>query len=56
MTNILNSDSEGLVLGSASGQANFEKAFDKKLVDNLVALPGVVSRKKQIVPPLTAAY
>lgn len=56
ITNILNSDSEGLVLGSASGQANFEKAFNKKLTDNLVALPGVVSRKKQVVPPLTEAY
>ncbi|WP_125766463.1 manganese-dependent inorganic pyrophosphatase [Lapidilactobacillus wuchangensis] len=56
ITNILNSDSEGLILGSATGQATFEKAFGKKLADNLVALPGVVSRKKQVVPPLTEAY
>ena len=34
----------------------FEKAFDKKLNDSEVKLPGVVSRKKQVVPPLTEAF
>ena len=33
-----------------------EKAFGKKLVDNKVDLPGVVSRKKQIVPQMQTAF
>lgn len=51
ITDILNSNSEALVLGD--GCDIFEKAFDKKLEDNLVFLPGVISRKKQIIPPMT---
>lgn len=53
VTNILTSDSEGLVLGKAAAAA--EKAFHVTLKDNLAVLKGVVSRKKQIVPPLTEA-
>ncbi|MDK8393054.1 manganese-dependent inorganic pyrophosphatase, partial [Lactobacillus gasseri] len=34
----------------------FEKAFNTKLSDSEVKLPGVVSRKKQVVPPLTNAF
>ena len=30
-------------------------AFGKEVTDNMIELPGVMSRKKQIVPPLTAA-
>lgn len=56
ITNILNSDSEAIVLGSANGQTAFEKAFSKKLVNDRVSLPGVVSRKKQVVPQLTEAF
>lgn len=56
ITNILDSDSEGLVIGSADGVAKFEKTFAKKVVADQVALPGVVSRKKQIVPQLSAEY
>lgn len=51
ITDILNSNSEALVLGDRCDI--FEKAFDKKLEDNLVFLPGVISRKKQIIPPMT---
>ncbi|WP_373747675.1 DHHA2 domain-containing protein, partial [Weissella soli] len=36
--------------------AAVEKAFDKSLTDNVIDLPGVVSRKKQVVPPLNAAF
>lgn len=32
-----------------------EKAFDVRLTDNAVYLPGVLSRKKQVVPPLSQA-
>ncbi|WP_461218353.1 manganese-dependent inorganic pyrophosphatase [Lapidilactobacillus salsurivasis] len=56
ITNILTSDSQVLAYGAANGLAAFEKAFGKKLVDHVVELPGVVSRKKQVVPPLTAAF
>ncbi|WP_261807133.1 manganese-dependent inorganic pyrophosphatase [Lapidilactobacillus luobeiensis] len=56
ITNILTSDSQVLAYGAEQGLAAFEKAFDKKLVDHVVELPGVVSRKKQVVPPLTAAF
>ena len=32
-----------------------EKTFEKKIKDNEMYLPGVLSRKKQIVPPLEKA-
>ncbi|EFO69557.1 hypothetical protein HMPREF9212_0575, partial [Lactobacillus iners LactinV 03V1-b] len=35
-----------IVAGTDECKLLFEKAFDKKLVDSSVALPGVVSRKK----------
>lgn len=54
-TNILNSDSELLVVGEPA--AKVEEAFGKKLNDQKrMNLPGVVSRKKQVVPPLTDAF
>lgn len=53
ITNILTNDSEALVVGKKTDL--FEQAFNVKLVDGLATLPGVVSRKKQIVPMLTAA-
>lgn len=56
ITNILDSNSEAIVVGTDECKLLFEKAFDKKLVDSSVALPGVVSRKKQVVPPLTKAF
>ena len=56
ITNVLDSDSEAIVVGSDEAKAIFEKAFDKTLEDSSVALPGVVSRKKQVVPPLTEAF
>ncbi|HWK22558.1 MAG TPA: manganese-dependent inorganic pyrophosphatase [Ureibacillus sp.] len=51
VTDILNNDSTAVVVGSAAEAA--AKAFGKELVNDLVDLPGVVSRKKQIVPVLT---
>lgn len=53
ITNILTNDSEALVVGKKTDL--FEQAFNVKLVGGLATLPGVVSRKKQIVPVLTAA-
>ncbi|MCH3904355.1 MAG: manganese-dependent inorganic pyrophosphatase [Lactobacillus sp.] len=56
LTDILNSNSKGLAIGSTDAQAGLEAAFDQKLQANELDLPGVVSRKKQIVPPLTSAF
>ncbi|MFC6260341.1 manganese-dependent inorganic pyrophosphatase [Levilactobacillus fujinensis] len=53
-TNVLNSDSELIVAGEP--KEIVEKAFNTKLANNRASLPGVVSRKKQVVPPLTAAF
>ncbi|TCI34548.1 MULTISPECIES: manganese-dependent inorganic pyrophosphatase [unclassified Exiguobacterium] len=53
ITNILTNDSEALVVGAKHDL--FEQAFNVELLDGLATLPGVVSRKKQIVPVLTAA-
>src|SRR5699024_11970105 len=54
VTDILNNDSEVLVLGSASGCV--EDAFNITLDNNRAVLEGVVSRKKQIVTALTDEY
>lgn len=54
VTNILNSDTRLLVVGEPKSVV--EQAFGKKLEDDRMELPGVVSRKKQIVPPLEAAF
>lgn len=54
VTNILDSDSELLVSGSDLDKV--EAAFNTTLVNNRALLKGVVSRKKQVVPQLTAAF
>ncbi|MEK4967131.1 manganese-dependent inorganic pyrophosphatase [Cytobacillus sp. FSL R7-0696] len=51
LTDILNNDSMAIALGSQVKAV--EQAFEVILVDNQALLKGVVSRKKQIVPPLT---
>ena len=53
ITNILSNDSTGIVAGD--GNEVIEKAFNEKIDNNLIALKGIVSRKKQIIPPLTKA-
>lgn len=50
ITDILNSNSKAIVLGKKA--EIFEKSFDVKLENNCAYLPGVVSRKKQIIPNL----
>ena len=47
-TDILENNSQILVAGSRQDIA--EKAYNVKLNDNTAFLPGVVSRKKQVVP------
>ncbi len=54
VTNILDSDSELLVVGEP--KANVEEAFKVALANNRAFLKSVVSRKKQVVPQLTATF
>lgn len=51
ITNIIDSNSKGIFFGP-DGEA-VERAFGAKLDNQIIDLPGVVSRKKQIVPNLT---
>ncbi|UXR77775.1 MULTISPECIES: manganese-dependent inorganic pyrophosphatase [unclassified Staphylococcus] len=53
ITDIINSDSKILVVGAEKDTV--ASAFDTTLDNNTAFLPGVVSRKKQIVPPITTA-
>ena len=49
ITDIINSNSQIITLGRTD---IVEKAFNVKLQDNMAFLPGVVSRKKQLIPPI----
>ena len=51
LTDIITEGSQVLVVGERSDIA--EQAFNVELVDNTAFLPGVLSRKKQVVPPIT---
>lgn len=51
ITNVLNSDSKMIVVGEPADVV--EKAFNATLTNDMLELPGVVSRKKQVVPPLS---
>lgn len=50
ITDIINANSMAIVLGEKADVV--EKAFNKKIVDDKVFLEGVVSRKKQVLPPI----
>ncbi|AYW48735.1 manganese-dependent inorganic pyrophosphatase [Tetragenococcus osmophilus] len=54
VTNILDSDSELLVIGEPTQMV--EDAFNVTLNNHRAFLSGVVSRKKQVVPPLTESF
>ncbi len=51
VTDILNNDSTAVAVGTVAEAA--AKAFGAEVVNGRISLPGVVSRKKQIVPVLT---
>jgi len=53
ITDVMNSNSQAIVLGERCDVA--EIAFATKFENNTAFLPGVVSRKKQIIPPLEKA-
>lgn len=50
ITDVLQADS--ILLAAGAGKAKAGEAFGKKLQDGAVELPGVISRKKQVVPAL----
>jgi manganese-dependent inorganic pyrophosphatase len=54
VTDILTNDSVGVALGKET--STVEEAFGVTLENNTAVLKGVVSRKKQIVPPLTDTF
>lgn len=54
ITNILTNDSIGLVEGNSFHVV--EKAFNSAINGNQILLKNVVSRKKQVVPPLTDEF
>lgn len=56
ITNILTSDTTGVVIGDDDAISKFETALNTKVENNKAALPGVVSRKKQVVPPLNEQF
>src|SRR5699024_7084530 len=56
ITNILTSDTTGVVIGDDDAISKFETALNTKVEDNKAALPGVVSRKKQVVPPFNEQF
>ena len=53
LTDILNEGSQILVAGP--NPEIVEKTFNVELVESTAFLPGVLSRKKQVVPPITSA-
>ena len=52
ITDIINSNSQVIALGSRADLV--EKSYNVKLEDNTALLRGVVSRKKQVIPVITA--
>jgi manganese-dependent inorganic pyrophosphatase len=53
ITDILKGGSQFLVCGSEKDLVS--RAFNVKLHDSSVYLPGIISRKKQVIPPITSA-
>ncbi|MCF0115604.1 MAG: putative manganese-dependent inorganic diphosphatase [Erysipelotrichaceae bacterium] len=54
LTDVINAASQLYVVGEKQDVAG--RAFNVKIVDNEAFLPGIISRKKQVVPSLTEAF
>jgi len=54
LTDLLEENTELFVAGNKSEE--IAKAFNKPLENGSVFLPGVLSRKKQVVPPLSKYF
>ncbi|WP_394357013.1 manganese-dependent inorganic pyrophosphatase [Candidatus Methanocrinis natronophilus] len=54
LTDVMKEASDLLFVGSPADK--FEKAFEGKMENNSIYKKGVLSRKKQVIPPLEAAF
>jgi manganese-dependent inorganic pyrophosphatase len=56
LTDVMKESSDLLFVGSDKAKAGFEKAFGGKVSNNSIYREKVLSRKKQVVPPLEGAF
>jgi len=56
LTDVMKEASDLLFVGDAASAAGFEKAFGGKLANNSIYKEKVLSRKKQVIPPLEGAF
>jgi manganese-dependent inorganic pyrophosphatase len=56
LTDVMKEASDILFVGNAQAAAGFEKAFGGKIQNNSIYKEKVLSRKKQVVPPLEGAF
>jgi manganese-dependent inorganic pyrophosphatase len=56
LTDVMKEASDILFVGNAKAAAGFEKAFGGKIANNSIYKEKVLSRKKQVVPPLESAF
>ena len=56
LTDVIKEASDLLFVGSDKARAGFEKAFGGKVTNNSIYKEKILSRKKQVVPPLEGAF
>jgi manganese-dependent inorganic pyrophosphatase len=56
ITDVMKEASDLLFVGSDKAKAGFEKAFGGKVANNSIYREKVLSRKKQVIPPLEGAF
>jgi manganese-dependent inorganic pyrophosphatase len=56
LTDVMKEASDILFVGDADAATGFEKAFGGKLANNSIYKEKVLSRKKQVIPPLEGAF
>ncbi|MDI9617254.1 MAG: manganese-dependent inorganic pyrophosphatase [Methanothrix sp.] len=56
LTDVIKEASDLLFVGTDAAKAGFEKAFGGKVVNNSIYKEKVLSRKKQVIPPLESAF
>ncbi|VVB69122.1 Manganese-dependent inorganic pyrophosphatase [uncultured archaeon] len=56
LTDVMKEASDILFVGDAAAAQGFEKAFGGKLANNSIYKEKVLSRKKQVIPPLEGAF
>jgi manganese-dependent inorganic pyrophosphatase len=56
LTDVMKEASDLLFVGNAQAASGFEKAFAGKIANNSIYREKVLSRKKQVIPPLESAF